>query len=142
VKLERYLDLGRGECWLNQPSIAELAEEALRHSNGQHYELLAWVIMPNHIHVLFRVWNLPMSQVIKSWKTHIALEANKVLCRHGPFWERDYWDTYMRDEDQLLTARRYIEQNPVKAKLVLQSSHWPWSGARFRDSYGKLPPNP
>ena len=39
---------------------------------------------------------------------------------------------------QLTRARRYIEQNPVKAGLVRQAKDWPWSSARFRDEYGRL----
>jgi len=44
----------------------------------------------------------------------------------------------MRDDDQSAKARRYIEQNPVRAHLVREAKAWPWSSARFRDNYGKL----
>lgn len=62
-----------------------------------------------------------------------------MLSRDGTFWEREYWDTYMRDEGHVVKARRYIEQNPVKAKLVNEANAWPWSSARLRDLGGKLP---
>jgi REP element-mobilizing transposase RayT len=138
IKLEEYLDRGHGGCWLRRPEIAALAEGALRQSDGQHCQLLAWVVMPNHIHVLARILDTPLAALTKSWKGRIAREANKLLRRQGAFWEREYWDTYMRDEEQLARARRYIEQNPLKAGLVRQAKDWPWSSARFRDERGRL----
>jgi putative transposase len=118
--------------------MAPLAEGALRYFDRERYQLLAWVIMPNHIHVLVQVCQWPLAQILQSWKRFIAREANKILKREGSFWEREYWDTYMRDVDQLISARRYIEQNPLKAHLVTDAKAWPWSSARFRDPYGRL----
>jgi putative transposase len=111
-----------------------MAEGALRHFNGEGYQLLAWVIMPNHVHVLARVCQWPLAQIVQSWKRFIAREANKILKREGSFWEREYWDTYMRDADQLVRACRYIERNPVKARLATDAKAWPWSSARLRSA--------
>jgi putative transposase len=138
IQLEDYLDHGHGECWLRQPAIAGLTEGALRHFDGSRYELLAWVVMPNHVHVLLRTWRRPLASVVQSWKRFVAREANKLLGREGAFWEREYWDTYMRDEEQAVTARRYTEQNPVEARLVREPKDWAWSSARLRDAHGRL----
>jgi putative transposase len=138
IKLENYLDHGHGACWLHRRDIAALAETALRQFDGQHYELLAWVVMPNHIHVLVQIRETPLASVIKTWKGRIARAANQLLGRQGSFWEGEYWDTYMRDDKQLTKARCYTEQNPVKAGLVRMAKDWPWSSARFRDEYQKL----
>ncbi|MFO1512113.1 MAG: hypothetical protein U1F83_04230 [Verrucomicrobiota bacterium] len=54
------------------------------------------------------------------------------------FWQREYWDTFMRSEEQERTALRYIESNPVKAKLCRTAGEWQFSSARFRDEYRKL----
>ena len=142
IKLEEYLDRGHGACWLSRPDIAALAEHGLRRFDGQHYDLLAWVVMPNHVHVLVRILETPLAGLIKTWKGGVAREANKLLRREGSFWERDYWDTYMRDEAHLTRARRYTESNPVKAGLVRQAKDWPWTSARCRDLYGRLIPPP
>ena len=138
TRLEEYLDKGFGPCWLRQPGIGALAEGAVRHFDGERYRLLSWVIMPNHIHVLVQIAQVPLAQILQSWKRFIAREANKLLQREGSFWEREYWDTYMRDAEQLIRARRYIDQNPVKAHLVRDATDWPWSSARLRDAYGRL----
>ena len=138
IKLEEYLDLGHGACWLGRPEMAVLAESVLRQFDGQHYDLLVWVVMPNHIHVLAQIRQIPLAGLIKTWKGRIAREANKLLRREGAFWEREYWDTYMRDEAHTARARRYTERNPLKARLVCQAKEWPWSSARFRDHDGRL----
>ncbi len=137
-KLEEYLDRGLGECWLRQPAIAKLTEDALRFFDGQRHQLQAWVVMPNHVHLLVDVWQTPLAELVKSWKVFVAREANKLLGRSGEFWEREYLDTVIEDEEHRRTAVRYIENNPTKAKLVLDPKDWPWSSARFRDEYGVL----
>ena len=137
-QLESYLDRGRGECLLRRPELAGLVEGALRFHHGKHYELRAWVVMANHVHVMFKVGGTPMSKIVADWKEYTAREANKVLARRGHFWARDYWDTYMRDAAHELRARNYIENNPVKALLVRSARDWPWSSARFRDELGVL----
>jgi REP element-mobilizing transposase RayT len=137
-RLESYLDRGLGECWLRQPVIAELTEGALRFFDGERYQLGAWVVMPNHVHLLVDVWEVPLSELVKSWKDFTAKKANRLLQRQGAFWEREYLDTVIENEAHRQTAVRYIENNPVKAKLVLDPKEWPWSSARRRDELGRL----
>ena len=62
----------------------------------------------------------------------------QVLKRSGSLWKPDYWDTFMRDEDQERKAIRYIENNPVKANLCRAATEWKFSSAEFRDSYRRL----
>jgi hypothetical protein len=53
-------------------------------------------------------------------------------------WQREYWDTFMRDAEQEQRAIRYIETNPVRAKLCRIPEAWLFSSARFRDEYRRL----
>ena len=138
IELEAYLDRGRGDCYLRRPEIAALVETAILLVNGTRHELRAWVIMSNHVHALFRVDAVPMSEILESWKKHTANKANRSLKRRGAFWAADYFDTYMRDEKHEHKVAHYIENNPAKAKLVLDPKAWLWSSARFRDAYGRL----
>ena len=115
-----------------------MVEGALRFFHGQRYELSAWVVMPNHVHALFRVGTTPMSRIIESWKKHTAQAAHRLLGRHGQFWATDYWDTFMRDAAHERQTIRYIEGNPAKAHLVRDAKEWAWSSARLRDAYGGL----
>jgi putative transposase len=138
TRLEAYLDRGHGVCWLRQPLIAGLVEGALRFFDSQRYQLRAWVVMPNHIHVLVEIWELPLAHVIHSWKGFTARAANRSLKREGTFWQREYWDMRSRNDEQTRKAVHYIEANPVKAGLVPESKRWAWSSARFRDTDGVL----
>ena len=157
TKLEEYLDRGVGECHLRDPHVAKLAEDAMLHFHNERYELLAWCVMPNHVHVLVHVWNWPLWKMVQSWKHFVQTQAKRSsagcrlpaqievkLNRNEPCrrpalrWQREYWDTFMRDETQEKTAVRYIENNPVKAKLCRVPADWPLSSARFRDEYARL----
>ncbi len=161
TKLEEYLDRGAGECWLRDPRVGKLCEDALRFFHNDRYELLAWCVMPNHVHVLVQVWQWPLWKMVQSWKKFVARKAGEMLpterrfpnrrvvavstnapnwssALRSAFWEREYWDTFMRDEAQEKTAVRYIENNPVKAMLCRAPEEWPFSSARFRDQYGRL----
>jgi|SRR5205809_1765840 len=102
------------------------------------YELRAWVIMPNHVHVLFKVGTASMSETVGAWKKHTGRLANKLLGNQGAFWAEDYFDTYMRDAERERKTVCYLENNPTKAKLVLDPKAWPWSSARFGDQFGVL----
>lgn len=131
-RLEHYLDLGHGACRLREPRIAEMVQANLWHHDGVQYRLLAWVIMPNHIHALIEVWQVPLGKILHGWKSYTAKAANQILNREGAFWENDYFDRYIRDEEHFRRVVRYIESNPVKARLVPLAEEWPWSSARFR----------
>jgi len=138
TELEAYLDRGRGGCQLRRPDIAALVETSLLFRHEVQYELRAWVVMPNHVHLLFLVQDVPMAQLVDAWKGFTAKEANKILGRKGKFWQDGYWDTYMRDDEHERRTRLYIENNPTKARLVASPSDWPFGSARFRDAYERL----
>ncbi len=136
--LEAYLDRGRGNCHLRHHDIAKLVEDSLLCFASVRYDLRAWVVMPNHVHLLFQVLDVPMWKLVGSWKGYTTREANKLLRRKGKFWQDGYWDTYMRDGDHEACARRYIETNPVKAGLTHAARDWRWGSARRRDAYERL----
>jgi putative transposase len=131
-RLELYLDCGHGTCYLRDPRIAEMVQENLWHFDNNRYRLLAWVIMPNHVHVLIEVREVPLGEVVKSWKSYTSKQANQILGRTGSFWGEDYFDRYVRDEKNFWQYIRYIENNPTKARLVHAPEDWPWSSARYR----------
>lgn len=132
-RVEDYLDAGHGECFLRQSEIARMIESALLHFDRQRYRLLAWCVMPNHVHALIETtegW--PMDGILHSWKSFTSHEANKTLGRQGEFWQREYLDRYVRNAEHFEKVVSYIEENPVKAGLVRIRTDWPWSSARFR----------
>jgi REP element-mobilizing transposase RayT len=138
-KLEAWLDRGHGDCWLRRDDIAEVVEEVLLENDGKEYRLQAWVLMPNHVHLVVDVWEVPLSKLVGRWKGKSSRLGNLILGRNGPFWQEDYFDTLIRDEEHLKKARHYTERNSVKAALVKDPRAWRWSSARFRDEYERLP---
>ncbi|TAJ38351.1 MAG: transposase [Reyranella sp.] len=127
------LDRGWGACWLRSDPIASLVEQAFLAFDGARYRLHAWIIMPNHVHVLLTVFpGFALGGVVGSWKRYTAREANKILGRAGAFWQDDYWDRFIRNEDHFAATVAYIDQNSVKAGLVSAAGLWPWGSARFR----------
>ena len=129
-KIDFYEDAGHGRCWLSQSSIASMVQEALQHHHNQRYVLIAWCIMPNHVHALIKI--LPdhsLTSIIHSWKSFTAHRANQLLKRKGIFWQLDYHDRYIRDDKHYQSAINYIHNNPVKAGLVTTPSQWLYSSA-------------
>lgn len=129
-RVARYEDAGRGECHLRRPEIAALLRDALLRFDGERYRLLAWCVMPNHVHVLIKqARGFPLAEIVKSWKVFTAREANGILGRSGQFWMREYHDRRIRDEAHMNRAIAYIENNPVKAGLCERQEDWQWSSA-------------
>ena len=134
-RIARYEDAGRGECHLRRPEIAALVRNALAKFDGERYRLLAWCVMPNHVHILIKQQQgFPLAEIVRSWKVFTAREANAILERSGTFWMREYHDRRIRDEAHLNRAIVYIENNPVKAGLCERPEDWPWSSAAGRSA--------
>jgi REP element-mobilizing transposase RayT len=96
------------------------------------YELDAYVVMPNHVHLLVFPKTSP-SRFLKSIKSYTAREANKMLTRTGqPFWQSETYDHWVRDAQERQRIRAYIENNPVKAGLARSPEQFSWSSASER----------
>jgi REP element-mobilizing transposase RayT len=132
TKLEAYLDQGRGECSWRDGRVAAAVEEVFLRGDGRRYRMIAWVVMPNHAHLLVELGTMPMGELLKVWKGTSANAANRVLGRQGTFWQEDYWDRYVRDEEHFRKAKHYIEWNPVKAGLARGPEEWAFGSAHPR----------
>jgi putative transposase len=132
VAMDRLLDNARtGAFYLKQPAIADMVVEAIQYnaSTLEHYELNAFVVMPNHVHLLATL-KVPLPRLTKSLKSITAKRANEMLGLTGtPFWQQDNYDRLVRDCRELERIRSYIEQNPVGAGLVKLASDYRWSSA-------------
>jgi type I restriction enzyme R subunit len=116
--VDKWLDAGDGSCVLRDQDLAGIVSDALRHFDGQRYSMDAFVVMPNHVHALFRL--LPphhLESVVQSWKGFSAREINRRLGKQGRLWQPDYWDRLIRNESHWLKCREYIQENPIKARL-------------------------
>jgi REP element-mobilizing transposase RayT len=129
--IERFLDSGSGACHLRTPAIAEEVANALRHFDDKRYRLFAWCIMPNHIHVVARLFpGETLSSIVHSWKSFSAKQANRILGLTGAFWQREYYDHLIRSEAEFEHSIRYVAENPEKASL----RNWRWVWVCGRDA--------
>jgi putative DNA methylase len=132
VAMDRLLDHAQsGPMFLRQPEIAEVVRASLYCGEELgHYELHAWVIMPNHVHVLLTP-RVDVSKLLAGLKGATAKRANALLNRAGqPFWQDESFDRVVRNGDQFGRIRRYIDNNPVAAGLAPTPEEYPWSSAR------------
>ena len=133
-KIEGALSKGMGACSLQYDELAVLMEETLLRFDSERYDLIAWCIMPNHVHVLIKT-KANLSKIVQSWKSYVGKYALKnkekfdLATNQKEFWLREYWDRYIRDENHLLNTINYIHQNPVKAKLCERRVDWRWSSS-------------
>jgi hypothetical protein len=99
-KIDGYLDLGAGQALLRDVRVARMVENALLHFDAARYRVHAWVVMPNHVHILFTPENgFTLSRILHSWKSFTAKEANRIVGRRGPFWQEEYFDRYIRNRE-------------------------------------------
>ncbi|MBL8122630.1 MAG: transposase [Pyrinomonadaceae bacterium] len=132
-RIETYLDQNYGERLLSDKRVAKLVKHAILHLDGKKYRLIAWVIMPNHVHLLIvTLAGYTVSEIMHSLKSFTSHEANKILNRKGNFWYKEYFDRYIRDGKHYRATLRYIEENPVKARICEKPEDWEFSSAFFR----------
>jgi len=159
--LDDYLDKNRDIEWLSDIRIAEIVRDNLFYHAASKYYLWAYVIMPNHVHLVLqpaenwikRFENVPqaaslakekkakyergvLSGILHSLRSYTGNEANKVLGRTGSFWNNEYYDHLVRDNEELQRIIYYVENNPVKAGLVRKMEDWRFSSAYDRVQKG------
>ena len=135
VAMDRLLDkCTTGPMYLRRPEIARLVVAALQDGECKflRYRLHAYVVMPNHVHLLVTP-SVAASKWLAPLKGLTAYRANEVLGIHGhPFWQEESYDHLVRSEAQFDRIQSYIEENPAKAGLVSEASQHPWSSAASR----------
>jgi putative transposase len=130
-QIEAHLDRGMGSCVLERPDVANIVELAILERHPAEYELYAWVVMPNHVHLLagFKT-GVEWEEVIGRLKGSTSRAINLMMGRSGSLWQRESYDRFIRDLDHFNAALAYIHANPVKARLCSSADAYAWSSAR------------
>jgi type I restriction enzyme R subunit/putative DNA methylase len=132
LRVDRLLDTrATGPKWLKIPRVASaVAEEIeLGASRFHRYELMEYVVMPNHVHLLILPFVEP-AKLMRRLKGSTATRANQILERtREPFWQDESFDHWCRSVGEVLRVREYIAMNPVKCGLAAKPADWPWSSA-------------
>ncbi|MEI6240968.1 MAG: hypothetical protein WCR51_11295 [Planctomycetia bacterium] len=132
------LDCSPAVRWLSDRRLASLVQESLLYRHGTSYELMAYVVMPSHCHLVFRPLEdesggRPVRQaILQSLKRHTASRCNRVLGRSGRFWQSESFDRVVRGPMSLERTVNYVERNPVKAGLCSSPEAWEFSSAHTR----------
>lgn len=134
------MDIGYGSCILGEPELANIVIENWKNFDKQRYDLIAYVVMPNHVHVLIRVYEKnSLSKIVHSWKSYSSKKMRDYLNMAGKLakcrttalpdigWQADYWDRFIRDEKHFSRVIEYIHFNPVTAKLCTKPEDWLFS---------------
>lgn len=131
-----------GPDWLKNNFIAEMVIDSIHYRDGKVYDLLAYTIMLNHVHLVFSVERFSelfrqtmrdgvshyiITNIVGSLKKHTALESNKILKRTGAFWQNESYHHVIRDGAELDRTIWYVLLNPVKAGFVNNWKDWKWS---------------
>jgi len=125
-------DEKNGPHWLAQSEIADIVKEAMHYRDGMVFDLHAYCIMSNHVHVIFEPigkseCHSDLPKIMQSLKRHTARHANTFLGREGAFWQDESYDHVIRDWEEYARMVHYVLENPVKCRLVSRWDEWPWT---------------
>jgi type I restriction enzyme R subunit len=159
ARTEEWLDNRSPVRHLSDERLARVVVDAMYFFAGTRYDLLAFVVMPSHIHWVFRAiaswvesldiggkvgnWlsqanriRTPRERVVHTLNRFTALQCNRLLAKQGPFWQHESYDHWIRDAEELERIIRYVEANPVKAGLAKTPEDFPFSSAHDRKTAG------
>lgn len=126
--------------WLAQEEIAQIVADGIHALDGERYDLVAYCLMPNHVHLAIDTagYNVEpvhqgttahylLTDTLKRVKGRTARYCNQALGRRGSFWHQESYDHVIRDEEEYQRIIWYILNNPVKAGLVANWEDWKFS---------------
>ena len=117
-KVDEYLDKGSGNCYMKDEEIAEIVASTLNFFDNTRYYLHAWVVMPNHVHVIVEPFaGFELFKIIHSWKSFSANKINKLLGLQGKLWHSDAYNHIIRSQKAYDYLMEYVRSNPERAGL-------------------------
>jgi len=126
-----------GPFWLKDERVAQIVTDSILYHNGKWFDVLAYCIMPNHVHLVLTPYessdttDYSLTKIMHNIKRNSANHANKILGRTGAFWQHESYDRFARNEKELERIIKYVLYNPVKAKLVKEQTDWKWSYSKY-----------
>lgn len=133
ANFDKYLDTNmEGNHWMKQDEIAKIVSDTLHYWDKKRYDLVAFTIMSNHIHLVIDTWDTEnyvetVTTIMQSIKRHTARQSNILLNREGQFWQRESYDHLIRNEREFKNIINYTAQNSVEAGLVKDWRDYPYT---------------
>jgi REP element-mobilizing transposase RayT len=111
---------------LSVPAASQVVMDSLKWMEAQGaIELIAAVIMPDHLHFVVCLRDKDLPSLMHSLKSFTSHKINELLGRQGPLWESQYYDHAIRTEDELKKLVHYCLLNPVRKGLVDNFKEYP-----------------
>ncbi|MEZ5337300.1 MAG: transposase [bacterium] len=134
LKLDAQLDRSAGECLLGDPAFSREVVDVICDSEDLGFLPLAWVVMPNHVHmVIVQSAGCQLGRIVGRIKARSATRINRLRGVEGKLWQSGYFDRMIRSMEHLWNTIEYVHENPVQAGLAKQAVDWEWSTARTID---------
>jgi type I restriction enzyme R subunit/putative DNA methylase len=134
AEMERWLDRAEVVAHLREPPVAEMLMEAIAFRQGRSWNVLEYVVMPNHLHLFFELLSAGLKDTLEQFKRWTGHRAKALLrMEETRFWQDEWFDHWSRSDEQDERISEYIRQNPVKAGLVRDHREWPfgsWSARK------------
>ena len=118
ARLDNWLDSGYGSCVLEDSENRQIVWDAILHFDGERYDVYTFVVMPNHVHVMFSPFvEYTRAGILHSWKSFSSKMINKRTGSTGVVWQNESWDRLVRDAGHFARIARYISRNPGKRDI-------------------------
>ncbi len=127
----------RHVAFFRDRNIAKIAEQSIWWNRGSEY--IAYVVMPDHLHLLLQPVKDNISILMQSLKSNSCREINRHLSQHSGEralaaiqgerifqWQKGFYDHVICDERNLMNHVEYIRYNPMKAGLVEKPEDYPF----------------
>lgn len=131
---DNILDRSHGECLLARGSASRIVRRSIFLNDGRSHAVIAWVIMPNHVHLVIKQFSgFRLGNIMKQIKAGSAHLINKKLGRSCKVWQIGYFDRLISNPLQLRMTIDYIHNNPAKAGLPGNAAAWAMSSINTFD---------
>ncbi len=109
------------------PHEREIIASILKYFDNQRYDLFAFVVMPDHVHLLVKPRNgFLLNQIVHSWKSYSANRLQRDFGRRNRIWQDEYFDRIVRDQAEFVEKAQYILNNPLKILPEIPEYRWVW----------------
>ena len=99
---------------------------------ARKFEIIGWVVMPDHIHALVHCPDGDFSMAMTIFKRSFAYWYNLRTKQTGRVWQHRFYDHIIRTESEILKIRDYMHMNPVRRGLTNLPEEWQWSSIKRR----------
>ena len=107
------------------PAERDMVKSAIEYFEGSRYDLYAYVVMDDHVHILFNPKDKRRVQdIVYSWKSFTANKMQRETGRQGAIWQDEYFDRIVRSESEFLEKANYILNNPRKRWSDVKEYQW------------------